>query len=364
VPAIDLWRKMLSMLFETGHPWITFKDPCNIRSPQQHVGVVHSSNLCTEITLNTSDDETAVCNLASINLAKHVKNERIDFEKLRKTVRTVMRMPDNVIDLNYYPSDRSERSNKRHRPVGLGQMGYTEALVACGIDWESQEHLDWADEVSEHIAFFAIEASKDLAIERGEYETFEGSDWSMGIMPFMTAKIECKPRLDWEWLAEEVMNYGMRNSNCMAIAPTATISIITGTTPCTEPIFEASRVEGNISGSFMVVDPCLRYGRPDLIKTVWQVAPKWIIEAAARRQVWMDQSQSVNIFIKAGTKGRDLDVIYKLAWERGLKTTYYLRGQSKTAKKDVINTAPKQEQSMEAEVNLCSLDSPDCESCQ
>ena len=364
-PAIDVWKHMLANLFETGHPWITFKDECNRRSPQRHVGVIHSSNLCTEITLNTSNDETAVCNLASVNLARHVKDGKVDFEKLKKTVRTVMRMLDNVIDLNYYPSDRSRNSNLRHRPVGMGQMGYSEALVACGIDWESEAHLEWADEVFEHLSFNAIESSMLLAKERGRYETFEGSAWSRGEMPWMSARKVPNVTLDWASLIQQVRFYGMRNSNTMATAPTATISILAATTPCVEPIFDRERTEGNISGFFTVVDPCLRYGRPDLVKTVWEVSPMWVIEAAARRQTWIDQAQSVTIFAKQGTRGRDLDNIYKTAWREGLKTTYYLRGQSKTEsgakKQEKADAAPPP---LDQELNLCSIDNPGCESCQ
>jgi ribonucleoside-diphosphate reductase alpha chain len=364
-PAKELWKHILTNLFETGHPWITFKDECNRRSPQAHVGRVHSSNLCTEITLNTSDTETAVCNLGSVNLAKHIKDGQLDHEKLKRTIRVAMRMLDNVIDLNYYPSERARNSNLKHRPVGLGMMGYTEAMIASGLAWDSWEGVQWGDEVTEAFSYYAIEASSDLALERGTYPSFMGSSWSNGILPIDTARESTISTLDWGSLRHKVYRQGMRNSNTMAIAPTATISILTGTEPCIEPIFEVERVEGNISGKFKVISPCVRYGRPELLKTVWDIEPIWIVRHAAKRQKWIDQSQSVNIFVKAGTKGRDLAEIYMAAWELGLKTTYYLRSQSKTAA--VAPTPKTEEKKVDTEdvsVNLCSLDSPDCESCQ
>ena len=369
-PAVEVWKRILTNLFETGHPWVTFKDECNRRSPQDHVGVVHSSNLCTEITLNTSDTETAVCNLASVNLARHIKDGKIDTQKLAKTVKTLMRMLDNVIDLNYYPSSRAKASNMKHRPVGLGIMGETEASVACGIAFDSEEGVQFSDEAMELVSYYAIDASMELARERGAYQTFPGSKWSRAILPIHTARSK-ESRLGeyaWDSLAQQVAVYGMRNSNTMAIAPTATISTITGTTPCNEPIFEISRSEKNMSGVFQVVDPCVRYGRPDLLKTAFEIDPIWVIRKGARRQKWLDQSQSLNIFVKAGTKGSQLAEIYMTAWEQGLKTTYYLRSQSKTKA-----AAPEVKQAVEAQgdldkvvmgTNFCSIESPDCQSCQ
>jgi ribonucleoside-diphosphate reductase alpha chain len=363
VQALDMWKKILGSLFETGHPWLTFKDECNRRNPQQHDGVVHNSNLCTEITLNTSDDETAVCNIGSINLSKITS-----MAHLRSVVRTAMRMLDNTIDLNFYPSSRAEAANMRHRPVGLGIMGYTEYLVKRGIDWESQAHLEEADSLLERFSYYAIEASADLATERGTYSSFEGSLWSKGILPIDTAKEMAKGltkreyEMDWDALRVKV-KAGMRNSNTMAIAPTATISNIVGTTPTIEPIFEREYTKKNLSGVFIVVDPCLRYGRPELCKEAFEVDWRWVIDAAAVRQKWLDQAQSTNIFVKADIKGSDLNSIYMSAWERGLKTTYYLRGQSATAKKEIVQ-ATVVEQEVESEPVMCSLDNPNCESCQ
>jgi len=371
--AVDVWKRILTSLFETGHPWITFKDECNRRSPQDHVGVVHSSNLCTEITLNTSDTETAVCNLASVNLSNHICDGQLDIEKLRATVTTTMRMLDNVIDLNYYPSDRARRSNLRHRPVGLGIMGETEAKVMCGIAFDSEEGVEFSDVVMECVSYFAIEASALLAAERGAYETFPGSKWDRGILPIDTARTrESALGGDlWGELRQLVRVVGMRNSNTMAIAPTATISTIVGTTPCNEPIFELQRGEKNMSGQFLVVDPCVRHtSDPRLLKTVWEIEPVWIVRSAARRQKWLDQSQSVNIFVKAGTKGSALADIYMMAWEKGLKTTYYLRSQSKVKG---AGAAPEVRAAVEQQTELaevvmgagfCSIDNPSCESCQ
>lgn len=362
MPAFEVWRKWLTMLFETGHPWVTFKDESNRRSPQDHVGVVHSSNLCTEITLNTSKDETAVCNLGSLNLAV------IKPENLRRVIRTAMRMLDNVIDINFYPSERAKRSNLRHRPIGLGVMGYTELLVKMGIDWESEEHIEFADELFEVISYYAIEASSDLAAIRGRYESFEGSKWSRGILPIDTARDKTQ-RLDWDVLRQKVMRQGMRNSNTMAIAPTATISNIVGTTPCIEPIFKRYYTKKNLSGMFLVADPCMRYGRPELCKEAFEVDQKWVILSAAKRQKWIDQSQSINIFIKQGIKGSQLSDIYMLAWEEGLKTTYYLRNQ--TTESEVTKVGEKKAEVaqpagdvLEEEVKMCSLDNPSCEACQ
>lgn len=363
VPAIDMWKRMLASLFETGHPWITFKDECNRRNPQQHVGRIHSSNLCTEITLNTSDEETAVCNIGSVNLAKIQ-----DFDHLRRVVHTAMRMLDNVIDINFYPSPRAKASNMRHRPVGLGLMGYSEWLVKNGIDWESQAHLETADTLMERFSYYAIEASCDLATERGAYETFKGSLWDQGILPIDTANFEAwrltehASEMDWDGLAGKIQTFGMRNSNTMAIAPTATISNIVGTTPTIEPIFEREYTKKNQSGSFIVTDPSLRYGHPELCKEAFEVAPEWVIKAAAVRQKWIDQAQSVNIFVKAGIKGKDLAAIYMLAWKLGLKTTYYLRGQSASSKKEPVR--PVIAETIETTGEFCSIDNPDCESCQ
>jgi ribonucleoside-diphosphate reductase alpha chain len=369
-PAVEVWKRILTNLFETGHPWVTFKDECNRRSPQDHVGVVHSSNLCTEITLNTSDTETAVCNLASVNLSRHIKDGKIDRLKLQHTVKTVMRMLDNVIDLNFYPSSRAKASNLRHRPVGLGIMGETEAKVACGIAFDSDAGVQFSDEAMELVSYYAIEASALLASKRGSYETFPGSKWSKGILPIHTARSQetVLGMNVWNCLAEFVQRVGMRNSNTMAIAPTATISTIVGATPCNEPIFEITRSEKNMSGVFQVVDPCVRYGRPDLLKTAFDIDPMWVIRSGARRQKWLDQSQSLNIFVKAGTRGSQLAEIYMAAWKQGLKTTYYLRSQSKTKA-----VAPEVKQAVAAQgdldkvvlsTNFCSIDNPDCESCQ
>ena len=319
----------------------------------------------TEITLNTSDDETAVCNIGSVNLSK-IK----DFDHLRTVVRTAMRMLDNVININFYGSSRAKTSNMRHRPIGIGMMGYTEYLVKNSIDWESQEHLEKADELLEHFSYYAIEASADLARERGTYESFKGSLWSQGILPIDTAKpaaVELTSRvyvLDWDALRTKVKG-GMRNSNTMAIAPTATISNIVGTTATIEPIFKREVVKKNLSGSFTVTDPCLRYGRIDLCKEAFEIDPMWVIKAAAVRQKYLDQAQSTNIFVKANVKGKDLDDIYTTAWKLGLKTTYYLRGQSAEAKGAVIGALPVVEVVEEdKEPVFCSIDNADCESCQ
>ncbi|MDY7537541.1 ribonucleoside-diphosphate reductase subunit alpha [Undibacterium sp. 5I1] len=365
VPALDVWKKVINGLFETGHPWLTFKDTCNRRNPQQHAGMIHNSNLCTEITLNTSDDETAVCNIGSINMSK-IKSD----EHLRKVVRTAMRMLDNVIDITFYPSERAANANKRHRPAGLGVMGYTEYLVKRGIDWESQEHLEAADEFMEKFSYYAIEASSDLAAERGLYESFSGSLWSQGILPIDTANAKAaslttrKHAMDWNALREKVQLQGMRNSNTMAIAPTATISNIVGTTATIEPIYQREVAKKNMSGLFIVTDPCLRYGDPSLCKEAFDIDPIKLILAAAVRQKWLDQAQSTNIFVKGNVKGRDLDNIYMTAWEYGLKTTYYLRGQSAEMTKSVIAPVAAPQEPDEPVNNLCSLDNPDCEACQ
>lgn len=376
MPVKQLWKKILTSLFETGHPWMTFKDACNLRSPQRHAGVVHSSNLCTEITLNTSDTETAVCNLGSVNLSQ-VKSD----EHLRQVIRTGVRMLDNVIDINFYPSARAKNSNLRHRPVGLGVMGLAEYLIQRGIAFDTEEALLEQDILFEKISYYAIEASSDLAAERGSYPSFEGSDWSKGIMPIDTYQdlIARRPKHEWQTKAEERLNWdvlrakvksqGMRNSNVMAIAPTATISNILGTTPCIEPPYELQCVKSNLSGSFDWIDPSLRYEEhAHLVKSAYEIDQTWVLRAAAVRQKWIDQSQSVNIFAKLGTKGKDLSSWYKFAWILGLKTTYYLRNQSEEAAKAVKSKpvaviSPKGDV-MEQEIGMCSIDNPDCESCQ
>ncbi len=366
LPAKSLWRKMLGMLFETGHPWLTFKDPCNLRSPQQHTGVVHSSNLCTEITLNTSDDEIAVCNLGSVNLAAHIDENGLMMDKLEDTVRTAMRMLDNVIDYNYYSVAKARQSNLRHRPVGLGMMGFQDALYKLGVPYQSQEAVEFADQSMEAVSYFAIDASADLARERGTYPSFTESLWAQGILPVdsMTKvreargeqwyQVDTSMKLDWDRLREKVKG-GMRNSNTMAIAPTATISNITGVTQSIEPTYQNLFVKSNLSGEFTVVNlhlarklkelglwdnvmvndlkhysgSLLDIARvPDEIKklyaTAFEMDARWLVEAASRRQKWIDQAQSLNLYI-AQPSGKELDSLYKLAWVRGLKTTYYLR---------------------------------------
>lgn len=366
VQALDLWRKMLSMLFETGHPWITFKDPCNIRSPQQHVGVVHSSNLCTEITLNTNDSEIAVCNLGSVNLPAHMKDGKLDHEKLRNTINTAMRMLDNVIDINYYAVKKARDSNLRHRPVGMGIMGFQDCLHMMRIPYASAEAVEFADRSMEAVCYYAYHASTELAEERGMYSSYRGSLWDRGILPQDSLKLLAQERggylevdtsetLDWSGLRQRIKQFGMRNSNCVAIAPTATISNIIGVSACIEPTYQNLYVKSNLSGEFteineylvrdlkarglwdevMIAD--LKYfdgslakidripqDLRDLYATAFEVEPKWLVEAASRRQKWIDQAQSLNIYM-AGASGKKLDETYKLAWLRGLKTTYYLR---------------------------------------
>ena len=371
VRALDLWRKMLTALFETGHPWITFKDPCNLRSPQQHVGVVHSSNLCTEITLNTNAEEVAVCNLGSVNLAAHVSANGLDVERLRRTVRTAVRMLDNVIDLNLYTIPEAERANQRHRPVGLGLMGFQDALFTLRLPYSSQAAVDFADTSMEQISYAAIEASAELAVERGAYASFEGSLWSKGILPIDSLELLREARggdvvldtsttLDWAPLREKVRTTGMRNSNVMAIAPTATISNIVGVAQSIEPMYRNLFVKSNMSGDFTVVNASLvrdlaarglwdevmvsdlKYfdgslGQidrvPDDLKalyaTAFEVEAQWLILAASRRQKWIDQAQSLNLYVSS-PNGRKLDELYRSAWQNGLKTTYYLRSQSAT----------------------------------
>ncbi|MBN9272527.1 MAG: ribonucleoside-diphosphate reductase subunit alpha [Mesorhizobium sp.] len=420
VRAVDLWRRMLTMLFETGHPWITFKDPCNIRSPQQHCGVIHSSNLCTEITLNTSDSEVAVCNLGSINLAAHVTEKGLDQERLARTVNTAMRMLDNVIDINFYTIPEARRSNLRHRPVGLGLMGHQDALHALRIPIGSDEAVKFADESMEAISYCAISASVDLAEERGRYASFDGSLWSRGILPIDSMQLLADARgeymradtsttLDWDSLRQRVMMSGMRNSNVMAIAPTATISNIVGVAQSIEPAFRNLYVKANMSGDFTVVNPYLVHDLkarglwdevmisdlkyfdgslgpidrvPEDLKalyaTAFEIDAHWLVDAAARRQKWIDQAQSLNLYL-AAPNGRKLDALYRLAWERGLKTTYYLRTQSAThvekstlkgtdGKLNAVSagggmlSAP--EETASPTIMACSIDDPTCEACQ
>jgi len=410
VRAVDLWRRMLTMLFETGHPWITFKDPCNLRSPQQHCGVVHSSNLCTEITLNTSNDEVAVCNLGSVNLANHVTEKGLDGERLAATVHTAMRMLDNVIDVNFYTIPEARRSNLRHRPVGLGLMGFQDALHTLRIPVASAEAVRFADESMEAISYHAISASCDLAIERGRYPSFEGSLWSRGILPIDSVQLLAEARggdlvmdisatFDWASLRQRVTANGMRNSNVMAIAPTATISNICGVAQSIEPAYRNLYVKANMSGDFTVVNPHLvrdlkslglwdevmvsdlKYFDgslgaidrvPDHLKalyaTAFEIDSSWLIEAASRRQKWIDQAQSLNLYI-AQPNGRKLDALYQLAWKRGLKTTYYLRSQSAThVEKSTLKGTDGKLNAVLAEPivmpNACSIDDPTCEACQ
>ena len=432
LPATDLWRKMLSMLFETGHPWITFKDACNVRSPQQHAGVVHSSNLCTEITLNTSDTETAVCNLGSVNLLQHLKDGRIDHDKLKQTVSTAMRMLDNVIDINYYAVKKARDSNLRHRPVGLGVMGFQDALYALRIPYASDDAVRFADESMEAICYHAYWASTELAAERGRYSSYKGSLWDQGVLPLDTLNLLEQARggyievnrsatLDWDALRQKIARDGMRNSNCVAIAPTATISNIIGVDASIEPCFGNLSVKSNLSGEFTIINHGLvkdlkRLGLWDdvmvmdlkhfdgslrpidrvpqdikaLYATAFEVEPQWLVEAAARRQKWIDQAQSLNIYM-AGASGKKLDDTYKLAWLRGLKTTYYLRTSSAThAEKSTVQSgrlnavpsnddgatrmsaldaaAPSARAQMDAEpatdIKFCAIDDPGCEACQ
>ena len=443
IKAIELWRKMVSMLFETGHPWITFKDTCNIRSPQQHVGVVHSSNLCTEITLNTSADEIAVCNLGSVNLVQHITDGELDMKKLKKTIRTAVRMLDNVIDINYYSVEQARTSNMRHRPVGLGVMGFQDALYKLGISYASDDAVTFADRSMEAISYYAIDSSCKLAKERGSYASFSGSLWSQGILPIDSLQklqaergqqyldVNTDTTLDWDKLRGKVQMHGMRNSNVMAIAPTATIANITGVSQSIEPTYQNLYVKSNLSGEFTVVNPYmvrdlkaqglwdkvmvndLKYYDGSLqaiervpmdIKqryaTAFEVEPRWLVDAASRRQKWIDQAQSLNLYI-AGASGKKLDITYRMAWLRGLKTTYYLRALGATsAEKSTLDrgtlnavsvnqsastpteAAPAPAQPTAAasataggsiDIDLgdaadvplaCSIDDPDCEACQ
>jgi ribonucleoside-diphosphate reductase alpha chain len=423
IRAEDLWRKMLTMLFETGHPWITFKDACNVRSPQQHVGVVHSSNLCTEITLNTSDGETAVCNLGSVNLSRHLMDgpdgKQLDQDKLKRTINTAMRMLDNVIDINYYAVKKARDSNLRHRPVGMGIMAFQDALYEMRMPYGSAQAVAFADRAMEAVCYHAYWASTELARERGTYSTFKGSLWDQGILPPDTidllqrqrggyVEVDRSSTLDWEALRAKIRADGMRNSNCVAIAPTATISNIVGVDASIEPSFGNLSVKSNLSGEFTVVNAHLvrdlkRLGLwddvmvmdlkhfdgslraidrvPDELKTLYATAfeidTQWLIEAGARRQKWIDQAQSLNIYM-AGASGKKLDETYKLAWLRGLKTTYYLRTMAATgiekstshagALNAVQSAAPVAAAASSTEpasdVKFCSLDDPDCEACQ
>ncbi|OGB14020.1 MAG: ribonucleoside-diphosphate reductase subunit alpha [Burkholderiales bacterium RIFCSPLOWO2_12_67_14] len=432
LPATDLWRKMLSMLFETGHPWITFKDACNVRSPQQQAGVVHSSNLCTEITLNTSDTETAVCNLGSVNLLNHVKSgstegsRLLDHDKLQRTIKTAMRMLDNVIDINYYAVKKARDSNMRHRPVGLGVMGFQDALYELRIPYASNEAVEFADRSMEAVCYYAYWASTELARERGRYSSFKGSLWEQGILPPDTldllacerggyVDVDRSSSLDWDALRQKIAQDGMRNSNCVAIAPTATISNIIGVDASIEPCFGNLSVKSNLSGEFTVINSYLvkdlkRLGLWDdvmvmdlkhfdgslrpidrvpqevkaLYATAFEVEPLWLVEAAARRQKWIDQAQSLNIYM-AGASGKKLDDTYKLAWLRGLKTTYYLRTTSATqVEKSTGRTGQLNAVSMTSndtalgapvatseamvepatDIKFCAIDDPGCEACQ
>lgn len=410
VEAKSLWRKMLTMLFETGHPWITFKDPCNIRSPQDHMGVVHSSNLCTEITLNTSTAETAVCNLGSVNLAQHVKDGKIDYEKLETTIQVAIRMLDNVIDINYYPTPEAERANLQHRAIGLGTMGYQELLYEMDLPFPSDDHIAFADELFEQVSYFAISASAKLAEERGAYPSFKGSKWSKGIFPLDTIEllekergvpIECdrQSRLNWDALRERVKATGVRNSNIMAVAPTATIANIVGTTPCIEPTFKNLYVNSNLSGEFTLINQWLirdlekhdlwnedmsnalkasdgklsrLRGIPAKIVAkypdIFEIDQQWLIKAAAVRGKWIDQSQSLNLFV-AQPSGKFLHELYMAAWKAGLKTTYYLRtlGASQVEKSTVNQEKYGKTHTrgvQETTPQLCAIEDPECEACQ
>ena len=417
IPAIDLWRKMLGMLYETGHPWITFKDPCNIRSPQGHIGTVHSSNLCTEITLNTSDDEIAVCNLGSVNLAAHITDGKLNQEKLEKTINTAIRMLDNVIDYNYYSVNKARTSNLRHRPIGLGLMGFQDALYKLGISYASEQAVEFADTSMEMISYYSIQASTDLAVERGTYLSYEGSLWSQGILPIDSIellekqrggfiKVDRSSQLDWDSLRARVKAVGMRNSNTMAIAPTATISNICAVTQSIEPTYQNLFVKSNLSGEFTVSNPYLiadlkrlnlwdnvmindlkyydgsvqKIDRvPDDVKSIYRTAfeidPRWLIEAASRRQKWIDQAQSLNLYM-AEPSGQKMDNLYKLAWVRGLKTTYYLRSIGAThvekstmenhqeGKLNAVQQSDVNQTNASAAPSACSLLDPDCEACQ
>jgi ribonucleoside-diphosphate reductase alpha chain len=414
--AASLWRKMLSMLFETGHPWITFKDPCNLRYTNQHAGVVHSSNLCTEITLHTNDTEIAVCNLGSINLPAHINENGLDVAKLERTINTAMRMLDNVIDYNYYSVPQARDSNLKHRPVGMGVMGFQDSLYKQRVPYTSEEAVEFADRTMEAISYFAIKASTNLAEERGRYPSFEGSLWSKGILPIDSIDYLAEGRgsyldldrshtFDWDSLRARVQKTGMRNSNTMAIAPTATISNICGVSQSIEPTYQNLFVKSNLSGEFTVVNPYLiedlrerglwdevmandlKYydgsvqmidrvpeDLKQLYQTAFEIDPRWLVEAAARRQKWIDQGQSLNLYMSEPS-GSKLDSLYKLAWVRGLKTTYYLRSMGAThVEKSTMDTArgsklnavknTEQEAAGSTAPKACSILDPDCEACQ
>ena len=409
VKATDLWRKLLSMLFETGHPWITFKDACNLRSPQQHAGVVHSSNLCTEITLNTSADEIAVCNLGSVNLAAHTTADGIDKEKIEETIAVAIRMLDNVIDINLYTVPEARRSNLRHRPVGLGIMGFQDALAIQRIPYSSAEAVKFSDESMEIVSYYAILGSSRLAKERGAYQSYQGSLWSKGILPVDSINILKENRksevlqddnctMDWDIVRAHIAEHGIRNSNCLAIAPTATISNIAGVGQSIEPIYQNLYVKANMSGDFTVLNmhlvkelkalglwdrqmaEDLKYYDgslqkipriPDELKKIFECAfevhPKWLIAAASARQKWIDQAQSLNIYV-AEPNGRKIEQIYMNAWKSGLKTTYYLRSmgathvEKSTGKGGELNAVPTADQA--AAPKVCSILDPDCEACQ
>ena len=413
VDAGELWKKMLSMLFETGHPWITFKDACNLRSPQQHTGVVHSSNLCTEITLNTSQEEIAVCNLGSVNLTHHLKDGKLDNEKLEQTINTAIRMLDNVININYYAVGAAENSNMKHRPIGLGIMGFQDSLYMLNTPYSSGEAVEFADRSMEAVSYYAIKASSNLAKERGTYSSYEGSLWSQGVLPIDSvaylkenrgegyADVDQSTSLDWDSLRQLVLSQGMRNSNVMAIAPTATIANITGVSQSIEPTYQNLYVKSNLSGEFTVTNlhlvnalkeqglwdsvmvNDLKYYDgsvkeisrvPEEIKSIYatafEVEPRWLVDAASRRQKWIDQSQSLNLYIDE-PNGKKLDVMYRMAWIRGLKTTYYLRsrGATTTEKSTIatgeLNAVSASQESMNAEApEACSVVDPDCEACQ
>ncbi len=409
IKACDLWRKMISMLFETGHPWITFKDACNVRSPQQHVGTIHSSNLCTEITLNTSQDEIAVCNLGSVNLVNHVDEHGLNQEKLRRTITTAVRMLDNVIDINYYSVQQAENSNLKHRPIGMGVMGFQDALYTQRIPYASEQAVTFADVSMEMVSYYAISASTELAEERGRYESFEGSLWDQGILPIDSLKllqqareeeffdVNMEQRLDWDGLRERISQNGMRNSNVLAIAPTATIANISGVSQSIEPTYQNLYVKSNLSGEFTVVNPFLvndlkelklwdgvmvndlKYYEgsvqkidrvPEEIKQIYatsfEIEPRWLVDAASRRQKWIDQAQSLNLYV-AGASGKKLDITYRMAWLRGLKTTYYLRSlAATTTEKSTISDTTLNKVSNEAAAvpAACSLNDPECEACQ
>jgi ribonucleoside-diphosphate reductase alpha chain len=416
IRVLALWKRMIEALFETGHPWMTFKDPCNVRSPQDHKGVIHNSNLCTEITLNTSTEEVAVCNLASINIPNHIREDgSIDHAKLEATVRVVMRMLDNVIDINYYPAEAARLANTRHRPVGLGVMGLQDALYAKRIPFDTPEAVDFNDEIMEAVAFYAYRASSDLAAERGKYQSFEGSKWDRGMMPLDTLDllekerggqlmVDRKARMDWDGLRERISRQGMRNSNCLAIAPTATISNIMGCTPCIEPSYKHIHTKSNLSGEFVrtndfLVKELMQLGMWDeemlsdlkyfdgsvqgiervpeelkrLYKTAFEIEQTWLLQCAAVRQKWIDQSQSVNLFL-ADNDARKASFMYREAWDRGLKTTYYLRTINKSGidnasrdRKKPAAAAPEKVYT-EAEAKACSIEAMrnggTCEACQ